>query len=48
MRWPNNGDFWSGNYRVIHTGTIENQPGREGVGLVLSKEMGKRVKRYML
>ena len=47
MRWPNNGDFWSGNYRVLHTGTIEKQTGREGVELISNKEMGKRVKGYV-
>ena len=47
MRWPNNGDFWSGEHRVIHTGTIVDQPGVGGVGVVLNKEIGCRVKGYV-
>ncbi|XP_008486054.1 craniofacial development protein 2-like, partial [Diaphorina citri] len=47
MRWPNDGDFWLGEYRVIHSGTIENKPGQGGVGVMLTKELGKRVKGYV-
>lgn len=27
MRWPRAEDLWSGEYRLIHTGTAENNPG---------------------
>ncbi|KAG8230523.1 hypothetical protein J437_LFUL011525 [Ladona fulva] len=33
--------------RVIHTGTATNNPGQAGVGIILSKCMGERVKGYM-
>jgi hypothetical protein len=33
MKWPQQGDFWSGNIRVIHTGA-EN-------GIVLRRDVGK-------
>jgi hypothetical protein len=35
MKWPQQGDFWIGNIRVIHTGT-ENGIG--GVGIVLRRD----------
>lgn len=47
MRWPDEGDFWSGEYRIIHSGTIENKPGQGGVGVILNKDLGKRVKGYV-
>uniref|UniRef100_A0A8D8R613 Craniofacial development protein 2 n=1 Tax=Cacopsylla melanoneura TaxID=428564 RepID=A0A8D8R613_9HEMI len=47
MRWPDEGDFWSGEYRIIHSGTIENKPGQGGVGVMLKKDLGKRVKGYV-
>lgn len=42
MRWPQRGDFWSGDYRVIHSG---NEPTDDtaGVGVVLDKKLGKLV-----
>lgn len=46
MRWPDGGDFWSGEYRVIYSDTYK--PGQGGVGIVLKKELGKRVKGYIL
>ncbi|KAL1446687.1 hypothetical protein WDU94_006588 [Cyamophila willieti] len=47
MRWADGGDFWSGEYRIIHSGTIENKPGQGGVGIILKKDLGKRVKGYV-
>jgi len=38
MKWPQQGDFWSGNIRVIHT-RAENGIG--GVGIVLRRDVGK-------
>ncbi|XP_021934766.1 craniofacial development protein 2-like [Zootermopsis nevadensis] len=47
IRWRDVGDFWSGDYRVIHTGSIEGRPGTGGVGVVLSRELGQRVSEYV-
>jgi hypothetical protein len=44
MRWPEEGDFWSGDYRIIHT---ELNNGIDGVGLMMSKLLGLRVKIYL-
>lgn len=44
MRWPRSGDFWSGDYRIIHTGASEKRSGIEGVGTVMNKILGKKVK----
>ena len=46
MGWPNHGDFWTGDYRVIHSGTAQDKPGIAGVGIILSKHLGMRVKGY--
>lgn len=44
MRWPDNGDFCSRDYRVIHiVGCIEGSPWMGGVGIVLSKKFERRV-----
>ncbi|CAI6360110.1 unnamed protein product [Macrosiphum euphorbiae] len=40
IRWPDNGDFWSENIRVIHTNSTK---GQAGVGISLNKKWGKRV-----
>lgn len=45
MRWPDGGDFWSDEYRIIHSDTYK--PGHGGVGIVLKKDLGKRVKGYV-
>lgn len=42
----NPGDFWSGDYRIIHTGVLE-RPGARGVGIVLNKTIGEKVKDYI-
>ncbi|XP_039285273.1 craniofacial development protein 2-like [Nilaparvata lugens] len=47
MRWPQPGDFWSGNYRIIHSGTADDRPGYGGVGIVLNKKLGNRVKGFV-
>jgi len=44
VRWSGIGDFWSGEYRVIHTGARE---GNSGVGIVMRKEIGKSVESYL-
>ncbi|XP_027853317.2 craniofacial development protein 2-like [Aphis gossypii] len=47
IRWPNPGDFWSGDYRIIHTGTAEKRPDIGGVGLIVNKTLGEKVKGYI-
>lgn len=47
MRWPMPGDFWMGDYRVIHSGTQDNRPGYGGVGIVLQRKLGNRVKGFV-
>jgi len=47
IRWPNPGDFWSGDYRIIHTGTAEKRPGIGGVGLIVNKTLGEKIKGYI-
>ncbi|XP_008184879.1 craniofacial development protein 2-like [Acyrthosiphon pisum] len=39
-RWGDNGDFWSDDFRMIHSG--DNQ-GKNGVGILLNKEWGLQV-----
>ncbi|XP_046392311.1 craniofacial development protein 2-like [Ischnura elegans] len=46
-RWPDNGEFWSGDYKVIHTGTIEGRSVVGGVATVMNKEAGKKPKGYL-
>lgn len=41
MRWPKAGDLWSEEYRLIHIGTVENNLGIGGVGIIISKTIGK-------
>lgn len=40
-RWVGNGDFWSDNYRVIHSGG--ERTGRAGVGVIINKKWGQQV-----
>jgi len=47
IKWPNPGDFWSGDYRIIHTGTAEKRPDIGGVGLIVNKTLGEKVKGYI-
>lgn len=47
IRWPNSGDFWSGDYKMIHTEISEKRPGIGGVGIVMNKSLGKKVKGYI-
>ncbi|XP_046399941.1 uncharacterized protein LOC124166455 [Ischnura elegans] len=42
-RWDGKGDFWSDEYRVIHSGDFHK---RYGVAMMLRKEWGERVKFY--
>ena len=44
MKWPEEGDFWSGNYRIVHTGSVN---GNGGVGIILRKSVGMRVKSFL-
>ncbi|XP_025425707.1 craniofacial development protein 2-like [Sipha flava] len=47
VRWLETGDIWSGNYRFIYSGTSVKYPGRGGVGIMLRKDIGKKVKSYV-
>ncbi|XP_050528190.1 craniofacial development protein 2-like [Daktulosphaira vitifoliae] len=47
LRWPKSGDFWSGDHRIIHTGASEKKPGTGGVGIIMNKNLGKKVKGYI-
>lgn len=38
VRWPGNGDFWSGNHLVIYSD--DETPGRSGVGFIINKKWG--------
>jgi len=44
-RWPNSGDFWSGNYRMIHS---QGKNGQCGVGVMLHKTWGVKVSNYII
>ncbi|KAF0753999.1 craniofacial development protein 2-like [Aphis craccivora] len=48
MRWPKSGDFWSGEYRIIYSGTEDGRLGKKKrIGIVLQKNMGHKVKGYV-
>uniref|UniRef100_A0A8D8R4I6 Craniofacial development protein 2 n=1 Tax=Cacopsylla melanoneura TaxID=428564 RepID=A0A8D8R4I6_9HEMI len=44
-RWKDQGDYWNGNFRIIYSG---DETGKNGVGLVMNKEWGNRVKNAVL
>ena len=44
MKWPEEEDIWSGNYRIIHTRSVN---GNGGVGIILRKSVGMRVKSFL-
>ena len=39
VRWPHD-YFWSGDYRVINTKTVEAGLGQAGVAIIMSKNIG--------
>jgi len=41
IKWKEEGDFWSDKYRVIYSG---DKNINTGVGIILTKEWGQRVK----
>lgn len=41
VRWLGNGDFWSGDYRIIYSG--DETPGRSGVGFIINKKWGHQI-----
>jgi len=43
IRWPDNGDFWSDDMRVIHTIHTNRTKRQAGVGIALIKKWGMRV-----
>ncbi|KAL4125923.1 hypothetical protein QTP88_010160 [Uroleucon formosanum] len=47
VRWSETGDIWRGDYRFIYSGTSVENPGRGGVGIMLRKDIGKKVKSYV-
>lgn len=47
VRWPEAGNMWSGDDRFIYSGTSAENPGRGGVGIMLRKDIGKKVKNYV-
>ena len=44
MKWPEEGDFWSGNYRIIQTGSVN---GSGGIGIILRNSVGMRMKSFL-
>jgi len=45
IKWKDKGDFWRDNYRVIYS---EDKNSNTGVGIILTKERGQRVKKKSL
>ena len=45
IKWKDEGDFWSDNYRAIYSG---DKNSNTGVGIILTKEWEQRVKNYLL
>ncbi len=44
MRWPEEKDFWTDEYRMINTA---GKKGQAGVGIIMNKVLGKRVQSYI-
>lgn len=47
IRWTKSGDFWSGDYRIIHTGASVKKPGTGGVGIIINKTLSEKFKGYI-
>ena len=45
IKWKDEGDFWSNNYRAIYS---QDKNSNTGVGIILTKEWGQRIKNYLL
>jgi len=43
IKWKDEGDFWSGSYRVIYSG---DKTSNTRTGIILSKEWGKKGKKF--
>lgn len=41
IKWPNNGDFWSNEFRIIYS--VGDVSGRARIGLFLNKKWGYQV-----
>lgn len=46
-RWCKARDLLSGEYHIIHSGTADNRPGHEVIGVVLHKTLENRVIGYV-
>ncbi|XKL59324.1 hypothetical protein PGB90_000340 [Kerria lacca] len=44
VRWPEDCDFWTGEYRMICTG---GKKGQAGVGIIMNRKVGTRVQSYI-
>uniref|UniRef100_A0A8D9E3Z3 Craniofacial development protein 2 n=1 Tax=Cacopsylla melanoneura TaxID=428564 RepID=A0A8D9E3Z3_9HEMI len=45
IKWKDQGDIWNSNYRIIYSG---DEKGIAGVGIVLNKDWGNRVKNVVM
>lgn len=46
-RQPKAGNIWSEEYKFIYSGTSVENPGMEGVSVMLGKDIRKKVKSYV-